>query len=52
MRTQLALACDTCAVSSCPVQFIAIITDTVKHPRQIVTCSKDTNVLEGAFINI
>lgn len=42
----------TCTVPSCSVQFITIITDTMKHSRQIITCSKDTNILEGAFIDI
>lgn len=42
----------TCTVPSGSVQFVTIITDTMKHSRQIITCSKDTNILEGAFIDI
>lgn len=43
---------DVCAVASTPVQFIAIITGTTEHPRQVLAGPKDTDILESAFINI
>lgn len=42
----------TCAVASTPVQFVAIITGATEHPRQVLACPKDTDILESAFINI
>lgn len=42
----------TCAVASTPVQFIAIITGTAEHPGQVLAGPKDTDILEGAFINV
>lgn len=42
----------TCAVASTSVQFVAIITGTTEHARQVLAGPKDTDILEGAFINV
>lgn len=43
---------DVRAVSSTPIQLIAVITDTAKHSWEILTRPKNTNVLEIALIDI
>lgn len=42
----------TCAVASTSVQFIAIITGTPEHARQVLAGPKYTDILESAFINV
>lgn len=42
----------TCAVSATSVQFIANLTLTAEQARQVVARPKDTDVWEGALINI
>lgn len=42
----------TCAVASAPVQLITIVAGAAEHPRQVLAGPKDTDVLEGALINV